>query len=127
LRTYADQKSSQAETNAVRKSNAFTIAAILALIAGIIAKTIATQEEIAAAEALDAAWIAGEGAALESDLGLFGKELSKIMDVAAIGLMMGYVAAGAEDAYDTGRITAEVLEPILTPIADGVNQVLRIL
>lgn len=125
-KVYADKKASDAQSNAIKTSIAYTTAAILALIAGIIAKTIATQEEIAAAEAADAAWIAATGKALEGDLGKFGKDLSKFRDIAFITLMSTYVIAGIEDAKDTGDVTAEVLVPILTPLSDGVKELLKL-
>lgn len=120
-KNYTDQRAQSAENNAVKKADLFTSGVIAALVAGIIAEISAQQAELAAAEAADAAWIAGEGALLQEELGLFGKDLKDMLDAGFIGMMAAYVAFGVVDAKDTGDVTADVLVPILTPISDGVK------
>ena len=126
-KAYTDQQAKNAHDSAVKDADAFTVAAVAALVAGVIASILAQQAELATAEAADAAWIAGEGALLLDELGKFGHDLSAILNIATITAMLGYVAAGVTDAKDTGDITADVLIPILTPISDGVKEVLKVL
>lgn len=124
---YTDKRAKQAQQNAVNQSKIFTTEAIGLLVAGTIAAIISQQEELITAEAADAAWIAGEGALLEDQLGLFGKDLSKFRDVAFLAMMASYVGFSIADAKDTANVTVDVMRPILVPVNDAVKTLLGLL
>ena len=118
--TYTDKAAANAENSAVHKADAFTIAAIAALVTGIIAEMLAQQAELAAAEAVDAAWITGEGALLESQLGLFGHDLSALLSAAVMGALIAYLIQGVRDPIGWADETSTVLSVTVDPIFDSI-------
>lgn len=121
---YTDKQAKAAHDSAVKDADAFTTAAIAALVAGVIASILAQQAELATAEAADAAWIAGEGALLLEELGQFGHDLSKILDVAFLASMAAYVGFAVTDPKGTGDVTADIIRPITLPILDATKTLL---
>lgn len=121
---YTDKQAKAAHDSAVRDADAFTTAAIATLVAGVVASILAQQAELATAEAADAAWIAGEGALLLEELGGFGQDLSKILNVAFLASMAAYVGFAVVDPRDTANVTVDIVRPITLPLLDATKGLL---